>query len=306
MGHGCVRHLEMVFVKALRHIRSATISPLLEETKELLAQTREQTRLLRSQHDFLLSMRWAISAQASGNPLNRFGEKFFSQSDEDGITLEIIKRLGHQEGIFLELGVGNGLENNTLVLLSIGWRGAWIGGENLAFDPNVNPRRLYYKKAWVSLDNINELVDQALSGIAVSDVDVLSVDLDGNDLYYTEALLKVLHPKLVIVEYNPKFPPPARWSVKYDPNFRWDGTDYHGASLSSFCDLLAQCDYTLVCCNSATGVNAFFVKNDYLVAFKDVPQDINSIFVARRFELPVRVGHPVSPRTITQMLGSPL
>ena len=24
---------------------------------------------------------------------------------------------------------------------AIGWRGAWVGGENLAFDPHVNPRR---------------------------------------------------------------------------------------------------------------------------------------------------------------------
>ena len=27
------------------------------------------------------------------NPLNKFGKKCFSQADEDGITLEIIKRL---------------------------------------------------------------------------------------------------------------------------------------------------------------------------------------------------------------------
>jgi hypothetical protein len=288
----------MVFGQVLRRIRHAAISPLLTETKE-------QTRLIRSQHDFLLNMKWAMAVQDFQNPLSRFGAKFFSQSDEDGITLEIIRRLELKTGTFLELGVGDGTENNTLVLLSIGWRGAWVGGENLAFDPHGNPKRLSYKKAWVSLDNINVLVDQALSGIAASDVDVLSVDLDGNDLYFTEALLNVLHPKLVIVEYNAKFPPPARWSVKYDPNFRWDGTDYQGASLASFCDLLARFDYTLVCCNAATGTNAFFVKNAYRTAFKDVPQDINNIFVARKFEVPVLFGHPVSPKTIAQMLSSP-
>ena len=192
-----------------------------------------------------------------------------------------------ENGTFLELGVGNGLENNTLVLLSIGWRGAWIGGEDLAFNPQINPQRLSYKKAWVSLDNITELVGQALAEIATSDVDVLSIDLDGNDLYFTKALLNVLHPKLVMVEYNGKFPPPARWSIKYDPNFRWDYTDYYGASLCSFCDLLAAFQYTLVCCNAATGVNAFFVKNAYLSGFKDVPQNIGDIFVQRRYELPV-------------------
>ena len=285
----------MAFAHLLRRIRQAAISPLLVETKE-------QARLLRSQHDFLLSMKWATAAQELKNPLNHFGAKYFSQSDEDGITLEIIKRLGLVRGTFLEFGPGDGLENNTLVLLSIGWRGAWIGGQDLAFDPRINPKRLSFQKAWVALDNIAALTKGALADIAASDVDVLTVDLDGNDLYFTEALLGFLHPKLVIVEYNAKFPPPARWSVKYDPNFEWDRTDYQGASLSSFCDLLARFGYTLVCCNAATGVNAFFVQNSDLSAFKDVPQSIDVIFVRRQYELPVHVGHPVSPKTIEQML----
>ena len=287
----------MVFGQVLRRIRHAA-------TRQLLTQSRAQTRLMHDQHDILLDMKWAMAAQDSKNPLNHFGAKFFSQSDEDGITLEILRRLELKTGTFLEFGVGDGTENNTLVLLSIGWRGAWVGGEDLAFDPQVNPKRFFYKKAWVSLDNINELVRSGLSALAASDVDVLGVDLDGNDLYFTEALLNVLHPKLVIVEYNAKFPPPARWSVEYDANFRWDGTDYHGASLASFCDLLARFGYTLVCCNAATGANAFFVNNNYRTAFEDVPEDINNIFIGRKFELPWRFGHPVSPKTIAQMISS--
>jgi hypothetical protein len=285
----------MVLRQVLRRVRDAFISPLLNEA-------REQTHLLRSQHDFLLSIKWATTAREAKNPLNRFGAKFFSQTDEDGITLEIVRRLGLKNGSFLELGVGDGTENNTLILLSIGWRGAWIGGEELAFDPHINLRRLSHKKAWVSLENLNALVSEALGDVGVPDVDVLGVDLDGNDLYFTEALLKTLRPKLVIVEYNAKFPPPARWCIKYDSDFRWDGTDYQGASLCSFCDLLGQFNYTLICCNAATGVNAFFVKNDSLSAFRDVPQDINNIFINRQYELPRRFGHQTSPKTIEQML----
>ena len=264
---------------------------------------RQTERLQRSQHDILLRMSWAAAARELKNPLKRFGAKFFSQADEDGITLEIIRRLGLKNGTFLELGVGNGLENNTLVLLSIGWHGAWIGGENLAFDPQINPKRLSFKKAWISLDNVPELVKQSLENIAVSDIDVLCMDLDGNDLFLTEKLLGILNPKLVIVEYNARFPPHARWSIKYDPQFTWDETDYHGASLSSFCDLLTRFEYTLVCC-AASGVDAFFVRNSFMSEFADVPKDIEEIFVAPRYELPARFGHPVSPKTIEQMLIS--
>ena len=57
--------------------------------------------------------------QAHPNPLTRYGRKCFSQADEDGITLEILRRIGIQDGTFCEFAVGNGLENNTLLLARI-------------------------------------------------------------------------------------------------------------------------------------------------------------------------------------------
>jgi hypothetical protein len=152
--------------------------------KSVILASRNQEDLLRNTHDFLLDLKWSTTARELTNPLNRFSARFFSQGDEDGITLEIIRRIGLKTGTFLELGVGDGLENNTLVLLSVGWRGAWIGGETLAFDPQINPKRLYYKQAWVTLDNIKELAQGCLKELSSPDVDVLSVDLDGNDLYF--------------------------------------------------------------------------------------------------------------------------
>ena len=68
-----------------------------------------------SQHDFLLRAQWEMFLRTAKNPLNRFGAKYFSSTDEDGITLEIAKRLGIKSGTFIEIGVGNGLENNTLI-----------------------------------------------------------------------------------------------------------------------------------------------------------------------------------------------
>jgi len=55
-----------------------------------------------------------MSTSGARNPLNRFGAKYFSQTDEDGITLEIVRRIGIRGGTFAELGVGDGLENNAL------------------------------------------------------------------------------------------------------------------------------------------------------------------------------------------------
>jgi hypothetical protein len=269
----------------------------------LLGAISAQTRVQQSQQDFLIRAEWARSKSVSRNPLNSFGAKYFSQSDEDGITLEIIRRLGIEFGTFAELGVGDGLENNTLILLANGWRGFWIGGQDLAFDHKINARRLAFFKAWVSLENIGLLMHQGFREIAIKDLDVLSLDLDGNDYFFARELLKSgFLPKLFILEYNSKFPPPIKWTIKYEANHSWDGTDYFGASLASFCELLSNFSYSLVCCNAATGANAFFVKNDYLSCFPDLPKTIDDIFIGPQYELPERWGHRPSSQTIQRML----
>jgi hypothetical protein len=262
-----------------------------------------QAQFLESQHDVLMRSEWSRSKDVAKNPFNRFGAKYFSQGDEDGLTLEIIKRLGIKNGTFAELGVGNGLENNTLILLASGWRGFWIGGEDLAFNHKLNLERFSFLKAWVSLDNVTSLIKHGLEGIGIHTLDVLSLDLDGNDYYLVRDILKAgILAKLFILEYNAKFPPPIKWKIEYDANHSWDRTDYQGASLAFLAELLSEFSYTLVCCNAATGASAFFVKNEYLSHFADVPKSIDDIFVECRYQVYKRWGHPPSPKTIERML----
>src|SRR5271169_166793 len=49
--------------------------------------------------------------------LERYGFKVWSQYDEDGIIQEIFNRIGLGARTFVEFGVENGLENNSLKLL---------------------------------------------------------------------------------------------------------------------------------------------------------------------------------------------
>ena len=98
----------------------------------------------------------------SKNPLNKYGKKCFSQSDEDGITIEILKRLDHlDKGNFLEFGVGDGTENNTLILKSLGWKGAWIGNQDLIISYK-NSEEFVYIKEFVNINNIINLTTNAL------------------------------------------------------------------------------------------------------------------------------------------------
>ncbi len=239
------------------------------------------------------------------NPLNRHGHQCFSQSDEDGLTLEILRRIDVLErGTFLELGVGNGLEANSIILLALGWKGAWVGNETLAVDlEGVGGSRFSYFKEWVTLENADDLARRALSKLGETDFDVVSIDLDGNDLHIARKLLEEgVRPRLWIAEYNGKFPPPVRFSIAYDPEHTWQGDDYFGASLTSLAELFAQHDYRLVCCNVQTGNNAFFVRNEDAAAFADVPTEIEALYVAPRIHVLNARIHRTSARTVRTFL----
>jgi hypothetical protein len=244
----------------------------------------------------------------SPNPLNSFGRKCFSQSDEDGITLEILRRLGClTNGVYAEFGVGDGMENNTLLLAALGWKGFWVGGEALKPSiANSASARFCYLRDWVTLENVLALAGDGLKRIGCASADVVSLDLDGNDIYLVEALLAgKVTPKLFIVEYNAKFPPPVEFQIAYNAQHVWQGDDYFGASLASFVNLFERFGYQLVCCNAHTGANAYFVQKTFAGQFSDVPRDIGSIYMEPQYWLYRQYGHKGSVKTVEEILNRP-
>jgi hypothetical protein len=269
--------------------------------KELDRQKRIEG-LLRSFLDRELYELIAERQRHHSNPFVRYGKKCFSQSDEDGITIEILNRLELSRGKFVEFGVGNGMENNTLILLSLGWHGVWIGGEDLAFDV-PEEGRLSFKKCWVTKANVMEFYQSCAQKKGVDDIDLISVDLDGNDYHVCHELLSHgVKPKVFIVEYNAKFPPPVEFIIDYNPNQTWRGDDYFGASLKSFDLLFRQYNYNLICCNAATGANAFFVQREYLEKFPEVPKTLEQIYVDPFYFLLAKHGHAQSIEVIKKVI----
>jgi hypothetical protein len=254
--------------------------------------------------EMILSYQVKSLQKSHKNPLNAYGQKCFSQTDEDGITIEILKRINSiNKGVFAEFGVGRGTENNTLILKAQGWNGFWVGNEKLAISYKES-EGFYYIKDYITLDNIIALVQKGLKSINKDKVDVASFDLDGNDYYLIETLLKNnFKPKLFIVEYNAKFPPPIKWIMEYNKSHIWEKDDYFGASLSSFNDLFERNEYKLICCNSHTGANAFFIKKEFLYLFNDVPKNIEDLYVEPRYLLHTNFGHTQSLKTINQFFN---
>jgi hypothetical protein len=271
--------------------------------REIL-QTPDQIRDLR---DLVLAGQTRQLQQQHPNPLNRFGRKCFSQSDEDGITLEILRRVGVvHDGVFAEFGVGDGTENNTLILAALGWNGFWVGGEELRFQVRSTAvRQFAYLRDWITLDNIAELTQRGLQSIGANALDAISLDLDGNDIYFVEKVLAGGHrPKLFIVEYNAKFPPPLRFQIDYDASHTWAGDDYFGASLASYNALFERFSYRLVCCNAQTGANAFFVDVAFADCFSDVPTELAQIYTEPRYYVQSRFGYRQSLRTLEAVVNA--
>ncbi|MGQ5521962.1 hypothetical protein ACUHMQ_01745 [Chitinimonas sp. PSY-7] len=259
----------------------------------------EVSRFLNSRQQ---EVRYAFE-QKHPNPLVRASAKYFSQNGEDGIILEIIKRFNlARPWTFVEFGVGNGLENNTVNMLIHGHRGAWVGGEDLAITIPQNSNRLFFNKAWITAENANELFERSCTQLGTNHIDLFSLDVDGVDIYILEALLKTgKRPSVIICEYNGKFPPPINFRIAYNPQHQWDGTDYFGASVTAFDQVLSPAGYTLAACN-ISGVNAFFIENSKLAAFQDIPKNIEDIYINADYGYLYRVGHPPSAKTIERFL----
>lgn len=196
--------------------------------------------------------------------LEPFGYKCYSQHDEDGMLAEVFRRLGATlPHTFVEFGVGDGLENNSLLLLKQGWQGLWIEGSNTnaalikeRFAKQIADGMLYFEHQFIDKDNINQLIGNHFNG----DIGMLCIDIDGND-YYVWEKIDIVQPWVVVIEYNAKFPPPMKWSIEYNKNHIWNLTDYQGASLAALAELGDKKNYQLVGCN-LNGTNAIFVRKD--------------------------------------------
>jgi hypothetical protein len=261
-------------------------------------------QLLSESHDLTLLYLYELKKARSTNPLAKYGYKCFSQADEDGITMEIALRLGlSSKGTFCEFGVGDGTENNTLILLAAGWRGAWVGNDQLKFNEQADGSRLKYTKTWVTKENIVSIAKTNLEKLEATEYDLVSLDFDGNDLHLVEQLLQNgIQPSVFIVEYNAHFPPPIQFCVTYNPKHLYKGDDYFGASLQTFFDMFSTHGYTLVCCNLMTGANAFFIRNDCMTKFGDVPQDISKIYAPPSYYLLAQYGYKRSCKTISALI----
>lgn len=257
---------------------------------------------LRKEYERILS---DVRALTPENPAI-YGYKIYSQCDEDGIIANIFSRIGSNNNIFVELGCGNGLENNTHALALKGWRGVWIDADkdNIKYINRFIQKnsRLIVKREFISEDNVVDILKSSLDLLDVESIDFFSIDIDSNDIYVLNKLLKQIKPRVVCVEYNSKFPPPMEISVQRRQS-TWSGDDYQSASLCSFVRVLHNAGYRLIAC-SLSGVNAFFVRGADAENFPSFT--VEELYKpARYYLIKLESGHRPSLKFLADTLSEP-
>ena len=193
----------------------------------------------------------------------------YSQNSEDGILLYIFSLLGTTDRRVVEICAGDGIECNAAnLIVNHGWQGLLLDGDAAQVERGrafystcrntwVSPPRFIH--SWITADNVNALVSgQGFSG----PIDLLSLDIDGNDYWLWKALTCV-SPAVVVLEFNANCGPERSVAMSYEPNYRLDLTvqPYRcGASLPAFVKLARTKGYRLVGVQSL-GFNAFFVRD---------------------------------------------
>jgi hypothetical protein len=208
----------------------------------------------------------------------------FSQWGEDGILDYLCDFLDLGRPRVVEFGAADFQECNSRFLAE--YRNAAVlavdGRSDLV--PTVRSLPIGWRttvlpvQTWITPDNANSLVEQARA--AFGGVDIVSLDIDGND-YWVAQSLDLTEVSVVVVEYQPLFGATAAVSVPRDDSFdrtaQHHSNLYYGASLRAFVELFDKAGLRFVGSNRPVN-NAFFVRGDLLegwrLALPDVDGDL--------------------------------
>ena len=198
------------------------------------------------------------------------GLRVFSQFDEDGIVLFMLAAVGVERARFVEIGAGDGLHasNCANLAFNLGFHGLFVEAdeESVARGRAIygahDDTRLFppvFSHSFVTRENVADIL--AAAGFD-RDVDVLSIDIDGNDYYIWEALEHV-RPRLVVAETHTEHGT-RDVLAPYRADYDWrkaDPAEPIGASPASMTKLADKLGYRLVGGNRF-GFNTFYLRAD--------------------------------------------
>lgn len=202
----------------------------------------------------------------------------FSEHDEDGIILFLLGVAGPGPRLFLDIGAADGVHasNCANLVFNLGFDGVFVeadeqlvalGRRIYEHHPDTRSRPPRFEQAFVTSAAVDEIVRHGgLSG----EIDVLSIDIDGNDYWIWDAL-DVVDPRIVVIEIHDEYGL-EEVLAPYDESFTWRTArpgQPIGASAAAMTKLAARRGYRLVAGNKL-GFNAVYVRDDVAPAVPTV------------------------------------
>ena len=184
--------------------------------------------------------------------MKQYEKSIYSQWGEDGVLEKIFRRIGFNNRVCLDIGAWDGIHfSNTL---------------NLAEKHGLK-RILCEADETRTLEATNNFPDSQVFGrcenidsiLAVCkapiDIDLLCIDVDGDDYYLWQDMVKY-KPRVIVIEYNQTVPPDVSVVQERGGSF--------GASSEVLCNLAKEKGYLLV---HATVTNLIFLLFDLAYHF---------------------------------------
>lgn len=202
--------------------------------------------------------------------LSDYAANVYSQNGEDGIIEKIFGIMGTTSKASVEFGAWDGFyySNTANLWAKQGWHGILIEMDRERFKQLVentgkyNCRCINARVEGAGQNTIENILRRESAG---GQVDLLSIDIDGDDYFVFESL-ETLKPRLIVCEYNPTIPP--LMELVSEPG------NYFGCSPISLVKLGEQKGYKLV---AVTLCNCLFVRQEDFPKFADYETSLEKI-----------------------------
>jgi hypothetical protein len=173
----------------------------------------------------------------------------FSNFDEEALIARFVAEHfpADHTRTAVDIGAGDGIKSsNTYALFRSGWRGLGIEGDASRAFRLAHAYRHFPGVAALQARVTPENVAALLRSHSIErDFGLLSLDIDSYDYWVLDAVLAEFRPRLVVSEINEKIPPPVKFILKFDPDFRMSHHLY-GYSIASLEELCARRGYAIV------------------------------------------------------------
>ena len=200
------------------------------------------------------------------------GFRVYSEFEEDGMILYVLAMIGFKNKRVVEMCCGTGRECMAAnLIVNNGFEGYLFDGDRTnielarAFFQSKKECLLYtpvLRHSWITTDNVNNLLIKAG---CQGEVDMLSLDIDGNDYWIWQAI-NAINPRLFVCEIHNMIPGDQSLTIEYQRDFDYrrhaeHEQDYRGVSLLAMVKLCKAKGYRMIGAHRH-GFNVFFLRYD--------------------------------------------